>query len=148
DCPAGVDMATYKAEVLYQRYRRRLRPPAHYSLGWLPRWARLASRAPGLANAALGAPGLAGLARRLGGIDARRPLPRFAAQTFRAWFTARTGAGAGAGAGTPVLLWVDTFTDYFTPEVGRAAVRVLEAAGYTVQITPGPVCCGLTWIST
>ena len=56
DCPAGVDMATYKAEVLYQRYRRRPRPPAHYSLGWLPRWARLASRAPGLANAALRAP--------------------------------------------------------------------------------------------
>jgi len=75
DCPTGVDMATYKAEVLYQRYRRRPRPPAHYSLGWLPRWARLASRAPGLANAALGAPPLAGLARRMGGIDTRRPLP-------------------------------------------------------------------------
>ena len=84
DCPAGVDMATYKAEVLYQRYRRRPRPPAHYSLGWLPRWARLASRAPGLANAALRAPGLAGLAKRLGGIDTRRPLPRFAAQHGRA----------------------------------------------------------------
>jgi Fe-S oxidoreductase len=144
DCPAGVDMATYKAEVLYQRYRRRLRPSAHYSLGWLPRWARLASRAPGLANTALHAPGLAGLAKRLGGIDARRPLPRFAAPTFRAWFAARPGAGEG----TPVLLWVDTFTDYFTPEVGRAAVRVLEAAGYAVQITSEPVCCGLTWIST
>jgi Fe-S oxidoreductase len=144
DCPAGVDMATYKAEVLYQRYRRRPRPPAHYSLGWLPRWARLASRAPGLANTALHAPGLAGLAKRLGGIDTRRPLPRFAARTFRAWFAARPGAGEG----TPVLLWVDTFTDYFTPEVGRAAVRVLEAAGYAVQITAEPVCCGLTWIST
>ena len=144
DCPAGVDMATYKAEVLYQRYRRRPRPPAHYSLGWLPRWARLASRAPGLANAALHAPGLAGLAKRMGGMDTRRPLPRFAAQTFRAWFAAR----ARPAAGTPVLLWVDTFTDYFTPEVGRAAVRVLEAAGYAVQITAEPVCCGLTWIST
>ncbi len=144
DCPAGVDMATYKAEVLYQRYRRRLRPPAHYSLGWLPRWARLAARAPGLANAALRTPGLAGLAKRAGGIDARRPLPRFAAQTFRAWFAGRSGGAAG----TPVLLWVDTFTDYFTPEVGQAAVRVLEAAGYTVQITGQPVCCGLTWIST
>jgi Fe-S oxidoreductase len=151
-------MATYKAEVLYQRYRRRPRPPAHYSLGWLPRWARLASRAPGLANAALRAPGLAGLAKRLGGIDTRRPLPRFAAQTFRAWFAARPGAGEGTvlapGGTTPpsppgaVLLWVDTFTDYFTPEVGRAAVRVLEAAGYAVQITAEPVCCGLTWIST
>ena len=89
DCPAGVDMATYKAEALYQRYRRRPRPPAHYSLGWLPRWARLASRAPGLANAALRAPGLASLAKRLGGIDTRRPLPTFAAQTFRAWFGSR-----------------------------------------------------------
>jgi Fe-S oxidoreductase len=140
-------MATYKAEALYQRYRRRPRPPAHYSLGWLPRWARLASRAPGLANAALRAPGLAGLAKRLGGIDSRRPLPRFAAQTFRAWF-ARRPVPAGARAGAPVLLWVDTFTDYFTPEVGQAAVRVLEAAGYAVRITSGPACCGLTWIST
>ena len=147
DCPTGVDMATYKAEVLYQRYRRRPRPPAHYSLGWLPRWARLASRAPGLANAALSAPGLAGLARRLGGIDARRPLPRFAAPTFRAWFGRRPTPAAGR-AGPPVLLWVDTFTDYFTPEVGQAAVRVLEAAGYAVRITSEPVCCGLTWIST
>jgi Fe-S oxidoreductase len=51
-------------------------------------------------------------------------------------------------AGTPVLLWVDTFTDHFTPEVGQAAVRVLEAAGYSVQVTGQPVCCGLTWIST
>src|SRR6185369_4654417 len=98
-CPAGVDMATYKAEVLYQRYRRRLRPPAHYSLGWLPRWARLASRAPGLANTALHTPGLAGLAKRLGGIDARRPLPRFAAPTFRAWFAARPRTAAGPPCG-------------------------------------------------
>jgi Fe-S oxidoreductase len=159
DCPAGVDMATYKAEVLYQRYRRRPRPPAHYSLGWLPRWARLASAAPGLANAALRVPGLAGLAKRMGGIDTRRPLPKFAAQTFRAWFAARPEARAGtvlapggttppSPPGTPVLLWVDTFTDYFTPEVGHAAVRVLEAAGYSVRIAAEPVCCGLTWIST
>ena len=143
DCPAGVDMATYKAEVLHQRYRRRPRPPAHYSLGWLPRWARLASRAPGLANAALRRPGLAGLAKRLGGIDARRALPEFAGQSFRAWF-----AGRPPRSGRPVLLWVDTFTDYFSPEVGQAAVRVLEAAGYAVQVTGEPVCCGLTWIST
>jgi len=130
--------------VLYQRYRRRPRPPAHYSLGWLPRWARLASHAPALANAALGVPALAGLARRTGGIDPRRPLPRFAAQTFRARFAER----ARAQTGTPVVLWVDTFTDYFTPEVGWAAVRVLEAAGYAVDITGQSVCCGLTWIST
>ncbi len=149
DCPAGVDLATYKAEVLYQRYRRRLRPPAHYSLGWLPRWARLAARAPKLANAALRQQALAQMAKRLGGIDPRRPLPAFAPQTFRDWFaqhqrsTHRTGQGQA-----PVLLWVDTFTDHFTPEVGQAAVQVLEAAGYAVQLTGQPVCCGLTWIST
>jgi FAD/FMN-containing dehydrogenase/Fe-S oxidoreductase len=143
DCPAGVDMGTYKAEVLYQRYRRRPRPPAHYALGWLPRWAALASHAPGLANAALGHPALGAWARRLGGIDARRPLPRFATGSFRAWFAQRP-----ARAGAAVLLWVDTFTDYFAPEVGQDAVRVLEAAGYSVQITRKPVCCGLTWIST
>ena len=50
--------------------------------------------------------------------------------------------------GQPVLLWVDTFTDHFTPEVGQAAARVLEDAGYAVGITARPVCCGLTWIST
>ncbi len=54
ECPAGVDMAAYKAEVLHQAYRGRLRPRSHYALGQLPRWARLASRVPGLANAALG----------------------------------------------------------------------------------------------
>jgi Fe-S oxidoreductase len=183
DCPVGVDMATYKAEALYQRYRRRLRPAAHYSLGWLPRWAALAARAPWLANAPLRVPPVAAAAKRLGGIDERRPLPAFARQSFRRWFTDRragasqpaaskagaskagaskagasqpaagNGSGGepsvGAAAGRkPVLLWVDTFTNAFTPEVGQAAVTVLEAAGYEVRITPRQVCCGLTWIST
>jgi Fe-S oxidoreductase len=143
DCPAGVDMATYKSEALYQRYRRRLRPPAHYALGWLPRWARLAARMPRLANFTLRRDSITRVAKRLGGIDRRRPLPQFATQTFRQWFQSWPGR-----TGQPVLLWVDTFTDHFTPEVGKAAVRVLEAAGYSVRITDEPVCCGLTWIST
>lgn len=143
DCPAGVDMATYKAEALYQRYRRRIRPAAHYALGWLPRWAHLTSRAAGPANAVLRRRWPAALAKRLGGIDARRELPAFAAPTFRQWFAARPAA-----TGKPVLLWVDTFTDYFSPEAGQAAVRVLEDAGYAVEVTGRPVCCGLTWIST
>jgi FAD/FMN-containing dehydrogenase/Fe-S oxidoreductase len=143
DCPAGVDMATYKAEALFQRYRRRLRPPSHYSLGWLPRWARLASRMPKLANATLRSGTVSAIAKGLGGIDRRRPLPHFAEQTFRQWFATWPGR-----TGPPVLLWVDTFTDHFTPEVGQAAVRVLEAAGYSVRITDEAVCCGLTWIST
>jgi FAD/FMN-containing dehydrogenase/Fe-S oxidoreductase len=144
DCPAGVDMATYKAEALHQRYRRRLRPPSHYSLGWLPRWARLASRTPRLANAMLRARPVASAAKRLGGIDARRPLPSFAPVSFRSWFASRPVRDDGR----PVLLWVDTFTEAFTPRVGQAAVEVLESAGYSVRLTPRQVCCGLTWIST
>ena len=142
DCPTGVDMATYKAEVLHQSYKGRLRPVTHYSLGWLPRWARLAAKAPRLVNAALGGPG-AGIGKRLAGIDPRRDPPRFATRTFRQWF-----ADHPSTTGDPVLLWVDTFTDHFTPDVGIAAVAVLERAGYSVRIPPGPLCCGLTWIST
>jgi FAD/FMN-containing dehydrogenase/Fe-S oxidoreductase len=183
DCPAGIDMATYKAEALYQRYRRKLRPVSHYSLGWLPRWAALTTRSPGLArlaNASLRVAPVAALAKRLGGIDRRRDLPHFAAQSFRQWFAARrpasaggptatgggwpasagpaagagdsaagdSAAGGGASARKPVYLWVDTFTNAFSPEVGQAAVTVLEAAGYDVRITDQNVCCGLTWIST
>lgn len=142
ECPTGIDMATYKAEALHQRYRRRIRPLSHYSLGWLPKWAHLASRMPGLTNAVLSSP-LAPLAKRLAGVDSRRPLPSFASQTFRRWFADRPVAE-----GTPVVLWVDTFTNHFTPQVGIAAVQVLEEAGYSVRLPEGKLCCGLTWIST
>jgi Fe-S oxidoreductase len=165
DCPAGIDMATYKAEALYQRYRRRVRPASHYSLGWLPRWAGLTARSPWLArlaNAALRVTPAAALVKRAGGIDARRDLPRFAPQSFRQWFASRqpVAALAPVSSGTttdsqgvatarkPVFLWVDTFTNAFSPQVGQAAVAVLEAAGYDVRITGQNVCCGLTWIST
>ncbi|MBO0819436.1 MAG: FAD-binding protein [Nocardiopsaceae bacterium] len=155
DCPTGIDMATYKAEALYQRYRGKLRPASHYALGWLPRWAGLVSARPGLASAAnlgmrLGP--LAALGKRLAGIDRRRGLPAFAGRSFRNWFSARPAVhgstGSPPGSGRPVLLWVDTFTNSFSPEVGQAAVRVLEDAGYSVKITSSQVCCGLTWIST
>ncbi|BCJ36503.1 lactate dehydrogenase [Actinocatenispora thailandica] len=144
DCPAGVDMASYKAEVLHQAYRRRLRPVSHYTLGMLPRWSRLASRVPALANAALAAPGVAAVAKRLAGVDTRRSVPRFAPRTFRHWFHNRPYRTDG----DPVLLWVDTFTNHFTPETGAAAVRVLERAGFAVQLPDPGLCCGLTWIST
>ncbi len=142
ECPTGVDMATYKAEALYQRYRHRPRPPAHYSLGWLPRWARLASLAPNQVNA-VARTRLAALGKRLAGVDPRRDLPALATKTFRRWFNGHPIAG-----GDPVMLWVDTFTDHFTPQVGIAAVEVLESAGYSVRIPQRRLCCGLTWIST
>jgi Fe-S oxidoreductase len=145
DCPTGVDMASYKAEVLHQSYRRRLRPRSHYTLGRLPRWADLAARAPRLVNAVLGSRLGGRLAKWSAGMDQRREVPPFARQTFRAGWAARPEPAPG---GTPVALWVDSFTDHFAPEVAEAAVRVLEAAGYRVQVPDDETCCGLTWITT
>ncbi|HKG50970.1 MAG TPA: FAD-linked oxidase C-terminal domain-containing protein [Actinomycetales bacterium] len=149
DCPTGVDMAAYKAEALRARYHRRLRPRSHYALGWLPRWTRLLGRAPAvtrLVNRAMRWRALHPLVTWSAGVDPRRGLPAFAPQTFRRWFA---GEGPGPeGRHGDVVLFVDTFTDAFSPEVGRAAVAVLENAGYRVSVTAEPVCCGLTWIST
>jgi Fe-S oxidoreductase len=134
-------MATYKAEALHQSYRRRIRPRSHYTLGWLPRWARAASLAPGMVNRALSVPSLARTARFAAGMDQRRWLPRFARKSFRHWW--RTNAAGRRGDGPPVLLWLDSFTEYFSPEIGIAAVRLLEDAGFRVGI---PDRAG--WIST
>ncbi|HEY0508953.1 MAG TPA: FAD-binding and (Fe-S)-binding domain-containing protein [Blastococcus sp.] len=145
DCPTGVDMASYKAEVLHQSYRRRLRPRAHYTLGRLPRWADLAARAPRLVNAVLGS-GIGGrVAKWSAGMDQRREVPPFAARTFRQQWSARATPRPD---GAPVALWVDSFTDHFAPEVASAAARVLEAAGYRVEVPGADTCCGLTWITT
>jgi FAD/FMN-containing dehydrogenase/Fe-S oxidoreductase len=145
DCPTGVDMASYKAEVLHQSYRRRLRPRAHYTLGRLPRWADLAARAPGLVNAVLRSRLGGRIAKWSAGMDQRRDVPPFAARTFRQEWAARA---VPSGDGAPVALWVDSFTDHFAPEVAHAAARVLEAAGYRVQVPGADTCCGLTWITT
>ncbi len=149
DCPTGVDMAAYKSQVLHEAYRGRLRPRDHYALGWLPLWSRMATANPvvaGMVNRLLATRSIAAAAKRAGNIDQRRPLPRFAVRTFRDWFAGHTPERHGGG--RQVLLWVDTFTDHFSPEVGIAAVRVLEATGFAVRITETPQCCGLTWIST
>jgi FAD/FMN-containing dehydrogenase/Fe-S oxidoreductase len=144
DCPTGVDMATYKAEVLHQSYRRRLRPRPHYTLGRLPRWADLAARAPRAVNAVLASRLGGRLAKWSAGMDQRRTVPPFAPRTFRQQWAARPAGGDGV----PVALWVDSFTDHFAPDVATAAARVLEAAGYRVQVPGDDTCCGLTWITT
>ncbi|WP_433021696.1 FAD-binding and (Fe-S)-binding domain-containing protein [Kribbella sp. CA-294648] len=143
DCPVNVDMATYKAEFTHHHYARRpwARPLSHWSMGWLPLWSRLAARAPKLVNAVANRK----LVKRLGGIAVQREIPQFADQSFEAWFATRT---AKAGAQGKVLLWPDTLTNFLVPEIGKAAVEVLEAAGFEVVLPDKPVCCGLTWIST
>ncbi|MGY1721336.1 FAD-binding and (Fe-S)-binding domain-containing protein [Blastococcus sp. SYSU DS0552] len=144
DCPTGVDMASYKAEVLHQSYRRRLRPRAHYTLGRLPFWSDLVARAPRLVNAMLGSALVGSVAKWGAGIDQRRSVPQFAARTFRQQWADQPIQGDGA----PVALWVDSFTDHFAPEVAAATARVLTAAGYRVEVPGADTCCGLTWITT
>jgi Fe-S oxidoreductase len=146
DCPVNVDMATYKAEFRAHHYAGRLRPRAAYSMGLIHWWARLAARAPRLANAAAQAPVLSPLAKAIGGIAPEREIPRFAPETFRRWWAAQDGAWAGATSPSPgpgrVILWVDTFTDHFHPDVARAAVRVLRHAGCEVVVPRAELCCG------
>lgn len=143
DCPAGVDMAMMKSEVLHRRHRGRLRPIAHYSLGWMPRWARLATRFARPVNRLLSVRVFEQLALLLGGMDTRRQIPRFAEKAF-----SRRRRPASAATGQEVLLWVDTFSDNFDPQIAEAAVRLLQSAGFSVRIPDDPACCGLTWIST
>jgi FAD/FMN-containing dehydrogenase/Fe-S oxidoreductase len=139
DCPVSVDMATYKAEFLSHYYAGRLRPRHAYAMGLIHWWARLASFAPGLANLVGRTPGLGAAAKWLGGIAQRRPLPCFAGQTFKDWFFRRP---SGDPAGRPMVLWADTFTNFFHPEPGKAAVEVLENAGCRVLVPRAALCCG------
>jgi FAD/FMN-containing dehydrogenase/Fe-S oxidoreductase len=144
DCPTGIDMATYKSEVLYQTYRGRLRPRSHYVLGRLPFWARVLAPIARIANAGLRVPGLVHVARWVAGVDQRRSLPAFATTRF-----SDHARPSRADPSRPrVILWADSFTEYFSTAGGQAAVRVLESAGYHVELLEKPACCGLTWITT
>jgi FAD/FMN-containing dehydrogenase/Fe-S oxidoreductase len=149
DCPADVDMATYKAEFLSHHFAGRpwRRPRSDWSMGWLPAVAQTVGRARlgPLVNALTHTPLLARAAVAVAGVEDRE-IPLFAPQTLQQWFARHEPDGDGAR-GT-VLLWPDTFTNHFHPHLGRAAVRVLEAAGWRVTMPAEPLCCGLTWIST
>ena len=151
DCPVGVDMATYKTEFLAQRYRGRVRPVAHYSMGALPRWLHLVGRLPARVvdalNAAARGP-LGAVAKRLGGIAPERAIPPIARRPFT-WSARRPARAVAAGDRRPrLLLWPDTFTNHFDPAVAADAVAVLEALGYAVELPPRTVCCALTWTTT
>lgn len=139
DCPVNVDMATYKAEFRARYFKGRLRPRAAYSMGLIHLWAPLGAQMPRLANLATRLPGLAGIAKSVAGVAQERTIPAFAHETFRSWFARRRDRPAG---GDRVMIWPDTFNDHFRPRTLIAATRVLEAAGYRVEIPPRRLCCG------
>lgn len=120
-------------------YAGRLRPVTAYSIGLISWWARIAAHMPGLANMVTQTPGLRALAKRVAGIAPERSVPGFAPQTFKAWFRERSPRNPD---GERVLLWPDTFNNHFHPETAKAAVEVLEAAGYRVVVPEPWLCCG------
>jgi len=158
DCPVGVDVATYKAEFLSHYYQGRIRPLNAYAFGNIDLWASLASNAPGLVNLTTQLPFLRDIAKIIGGIPAQRRIPAFAPETFKQWFRRTSGENLKIGNRSslsndsmtqspndsipPVLLWADTFNNYFLPATARAAVEVLETAGFRVLVPQANLCCG------
>ncbi|MBI4485680.1 MAG: FAD-binding oxidoreductase, partial [Acidobacteria bacterium] len=141
ECPANVDLATYRSEFLSHYYETHRRPLEAYAFGLIDRWARLASGFPRLANAGARMPGLSALMRRALHLAPGRELPRFATTTFRRW-ARQQGVRAGNGASSAVILWADTFNNYFHPDAAIAAHDVLGAAGFSVRVPEGHLCCG------
>jgi FAD/FMN-containing dehydrogenase/Fe-S oxidoreductase len=168
DCPVGVDVATYKSEFLSHYYEGRARPRSAHAFGHIDLWARVASHVPGLVNLTTQLPFLRDLSKLVAGIPKQRTIPAFAPQTFKTWFerrsfarmTSRPANKVGKGRAStvpysaenpralapedasPVLLWPDTFTNYFQPAIAKAAVDVLEAAGFQVVVPKANLCCG------
>lgn len=140
DCPVSVDLATYKAEFLSHYHEGRLRPFNHYAFGNIDFWARLASTAPGLVNITTQLPFLSDMAKAVAGIPRQRTIPAFAPETFTSWFRRHKSRNPD---GPLVVLWPDTFNNYFLPHTARAAVDVLERGGFNVVLPRGRnLCCG------
>lgn len=152
DCPTGVDMAAYKARVIHETYKGRLRPRRHYALGWLPRWGRLITSVPGLATAVntVGAAPVLGNALKFGaGVDGRRQIPRFAKRSAKSQLAALVARHDNRPRTKGrVLLWVDSFSDCFESNTFAAMVHVMLELGYEPEVLSNNACCGLTWIST
>ncbi len=145
ECPSQVDMAKLKAEVLHQHYHNRARPLSHLLLGQIYRLNPIAAAAAPLTNRALRNHAFKWLLEKVAGIDRRRTLPTFAHAHFHKWFRGHQVDTRAGELGSVVLL-DDCFTTYNDPKVGVAAVRVLEASGYRVELA-GLACCGRPAIS-
>ncbi len=138
ECPVNVDMATWKSEFLAHHYDGQHRPLAHYAFGYMDRWAAVASYAPTLANLPLGIPAINNRIKSLLHIAPQRNLPRFAAKNFRSAFRTQPPHAAQSS----VILWPDTWNNYFHPSALHAAAQVLTTAGHHVTVPRNHICCG------
>lgn len=145
ECPSSVDMASIKVEFLAQRYAVRGTPLRARVFGHIHTLNRLAAPVAPLANALIDTPPARRALQTLVGLHPERSLPRLARPTFTAWFGARSRPARPAARGR-VALFPDTFMTYNYPQIGIAAVQVLEAAGFEVQLAPR-VCCGRPMLS-
>jgi FAD/FMN-containing dehydrogenase/Fe-S oxidoreductase len=151
ECPTGIDMAKMKIEFLYHYQQRHGLALKDRLIAWMPRYAPWAARLPALANLRDALPGLAGLSESLLGLSARRSLPRWRSDAFLS--RPRAALAANQAGAREVALLVDTFNNYFEPDNARAALAVLEAAGYRVQLARAldserPLCCGRTFLAS
>lgn len=158
DCPVSVDVATYKAEFLAHYYEGRLRPNHAYAMGLIDKWAAVGSRIPSLVNFTTQTPILRSLAKKLAGVTQKRSMPSFPKQSFKQWLVTQpsviasaestvTTQGPAAGSTTAavqgeVILWADTFNNYFTPHTAQSALAVLHDAGFRVHVPREHLCCG------
>lgn len=139
DCPVNVDMATYKAEFLAHYYKGSVRPMPAYTMGLIYWWSRVASKVPTVVNALSGMPLVSNLMKRAAGISTKREIPKFAKRTFKDWHLKHPIKNRGR---QKVILWPDTFNNYFHPETAQAALHVLESAGFDVRVPHVSICCG------
>jgi FAD/FMN-containing dehydrogenase/Fe-S oxidoreductase len=145
DCPVNVDVATYKAEFLSHYYETNRRPFSAIALSKLDLWLEAAARVPGLVNITTQLPILRDIAKAAAGVSPHRRLPALAVETFQQWWRRQNSFDSTPPArqnSQTVLLWADTFNNHFLPSTAKAAVEVLDAAGFHVNVPRSHLCCG------
>lgn len=139
ECPVKVDMATYKAEFLAHYYKGKIRPLHAYAFGLIAKFSRIATKMPRLSNMMLNSAFPGKLIKKVMGIAEQRKMPAYADENFKDWYFKRKPVNQE---GPEVIVWPDTFNNYFHPDVAKATVEVLEYFGYKVKVPMDNFCCG------
>jgi Fe-S oxidoreductase len=157
ECPVQVDMAAYKSEFLAQHFKGRLHPLNHYIFGFADKLARWGSLTPTLTNAILTGPLTSPIIKRIAGVAQQRQLPKLAPHSYQHSRVPETLGAPGLASETweskhvsspdsigrqAVVLWSDTWNNYYHPQTLAAAETVLTAAGFQVETPKGHICCG------